>query len=125
MQFFSDCFIKSKTGLLRNVKFIFSYNKIIFISILISFSLSYCSDDKEVELDRLAKTYVDLLVVEDFYEGSDSLEIKKAEVYKKYNLDTATYNASFKRINYDQEKWNEFFKLANTYLDSLKAKNRH
>ena len=101
------------------------YLLVFFISSIFLISFAKCSDDKEVELDKLAKAYVDLLVVEDYYEGTDSLIIKKAEVYKKYNLDTATYNASFRRINYDQEKWNEFFKLANTYLDSLKAKNKH
>ena len=127
MQFFIDCFIKLKNKLLFNDRFKIRSHKIflLIISIIISLSLLYCSEDKDVNLDKLAKVYVDLLVVEDYYEGTDSLAIKKAEIYEKYNLDTAAFNRSFRKINYDQEKWNEFFKIANTYLDSLKAKNKN
>ena len=85
-----------------------------------SFTLS-CSDNSKIELKTLAKTYVDLLVVEDFYVDSDSLEIKKAEVFSKNGIDTSSYFSSFKSIKTDNEKWDEFFNLANTYLDSLKA----
>ena len=101
------------------------YLLVFFISSIFLISFAKCSDDKEVELDKLAKAYVDLLVIEDYYEGTDSLIIKKAEVYKKYDLDTTKFNASLRNLSYDQEKWNEFFKLTNIYLDSLKAKNKH
>lgn len=127
MQFIKDCFIKSKTKLLRNNRFKINPHKVFLVIIFMIVSLSFfrCSEDKDVNLDKLAKVYVDLLVVEDYYEGTDSLEIKKAEIYEKYDLDTATFNKSFRKINYDQEKWNEFFKITNTYLDSLKAKNKN
>ena len=85
-----------------------------------SFTIS-CSNNPKIELKTLAKTYVDLLVVEDFYVDSDSLEIKKAEVFRNNGIDTSSYFSSFKSIKTDNEKWDEFFNLANTYLDSLKA----
>lgn len=96
-------------------------NKVLSLFILLITILISCSNNPKIELKTLAKTYVDLLVVEDFYIDSDSLEIKKAEVFRNNGIDTSSYFSSFKSIKTDNEKWDEFFNLANTYLDSLKA----
>lgn len=97
------------------------------ISLFIFFIvLSVSCNDKKVELEKLAKVYVDLSVVEDYYNNTDSLKIKKDSVFKKYNFSEVDYKQNFLKIGADKEKWDEFYKLANTYLDTLKAelKNR-
>lgn len=81
-----------------------------------------CSDSAEVDKSTLAKAYVDLLVVEDFYIDSDSLEIKKEEIFNKYSLTKETYDSSFAKFSFNREEWDEFFNLANEYLDSLKSR---
>ncbi len=80
-----------------------------------------CEAKPEIELETLAKVYVDVLVVEDFYNNTDSLEIKRTQVFEKYSVTEAVYDSTFKRFSYDKEKWDSFFKLADTYLDTLKA----
>jgi hypothetical protein len=60
-------------------------------------------------------------VVEDYYDNSDSLIIKRSDVFKKYNLTEESYDSSFKMLSYDRELWDKFFKYSNEYLDSLKA----
>lgn len=91
------------------------------IVVLILFFLIGCEDKQEIEIDTLAKVYVDVLVVEDFYNNTDSLETKRAEVFEKYSVTEAIYDSTFKQFTYDKEKWDSFFKLANTYLDTLKS----
>lgn len=88
---------------------------------LLLISFIGCEDKSEIELETLAKVYVDVLVVEDFYNNTDSLEIKRAKVFEKYTLTEAIYDSTFKKFSYDKEKWDTFFKLANTYLDTLKS----
>ncbi len=87
------------------------------ISLLLYFG---CSNDENVELEKLSKVYVDLLIVEDFYKDTDSLELKRDEVFIKYSINEAIYDSSFKKFEYDSEKWETFFDLSNAYLDSLK-----
>ncbi len=94
--------------------------KISFLVILFITTLLSCSNDNEIELEKLSKVYVDLLVVEDFYKDTDSLELKRDEVFSKYSLTEAIYDSSFKKFEYDSEKWEMFFDLSNAYLDSLK-----
>lgn len=80
-----------------------------------------CSDKKEIEVETLAQVYVDLLVVEDFYDNTDSLQIKRNEVFVNYSTSEEIYDSTFKMFSYDKEKWDTFFKLANSYLDTLKS----
>jgi hypothetical protein len=80
-----------------------------------------CQSDTSIERDKLAKVYVDLLLANELYVDTDSLERKKAEVFEKYSIDKKDYDSSFSELEYDSEKWNEFFDLATAYLDTLKA----
>ncbi|MFZ1290741.1 MAG: hypothetical protein WAR79_11665 [Melioribacteraceae bacterium] len=126
MQFLKDCFVKSKIDLIRNDKFRFAFCNYTIAIYLTTFSflLLNCSEQKSIDINTLSKVYVDLLVVEDFYMGTDSLKIKKAEVFNKYEIDTSSYFNSYRALQYDSEKWNEFFNLSQTYLDTLKASQK-
>lgn len=60
-------------------------------------------------------------MVEDYYNNTDSLTIKRSDVFKKYNLTEESYDSSFKMLSYDRELWDNFFNYSNEYLDSLKV----
>ena len=45
-----------------------------------------CEKDPDVKPEILARAYVDLLVVEDYYSGSDSLMLRRNEVFAKYDM---------------------------------------
>ncbi len=83
-----------------------------------------CNDKKEVEIETLAQVYVDLLVAEDFYKNTDSLEIKRTEIFEKYTVSEVEYDSTFKIFGYDKEKWEKFFELAVSYLDTLKSEQK-
>jgi hypothetical protein len=95
--------------------------KISFLSLFFLLSFFSCTDEKEVEVETLARVYVDLLVVEDFYLDSDSLEFKRTEVFNNYSVSKAEYDSAFKMFSSDKKKWDFFFDLSNTYLDTLKS----
>jgi hypothetical protein len=100
----------------RKIRIILLFGLLIFLG---------CSDDENVDLEKLSKVYVDLLIVEDFYKDTDSLELKRDEVFNKYLINEAKYDSSFKKFEHDSEKWEEFFNLSNAYLDSLKNEMTH
>jgi len=97
-----------------NLKYFF----VVFISFIF---YTNCSDNNSIDKKTLAKAYVDILVVEEYYKNIDSINIEKEKVFKKYTIDTASYYSTLKSFSSDQESWDKFFKLANTYLDTLKA----
>lgn len=123
MQHLKDCFIKSKFDLIRNDRFYQTFSTLFFL-VVILISFQFCSNQKNVDLETLSKVYVDLLVVEDFYSGTDSVKIKKEEVFKKYEIDSTSYFNSYKSLKYNDAKWNEFFNLSQAYLDTLKSKQK-
>ncbi len=92
--------------------------KISFV-ILLFIALS-CKQSSEVELETLANTYIDLLIVEDYYADNDSLEIKRQEVFEKYSVTEENFDSTFVSFKYDKEKWEKFFELAADRLDTLK-----
>lgn len=93
-------------------------------TLLIFIFLFACSEETTVEKETLAKVYVDLLLAEDIYAGTDSLELKKEEIWVKYEISKEIYDSSFIKFEHDTEKWDDFFNLANSYLDTLKAKQK-
>lgn len=92
-----------------------------FLAVFFLITFQNCDGHKKLDIDTLSKVYVDLLVVEDFYSGTDSLKIKKDEIFKKYDIDSSSYYEKYKSLKFDDEKWNEFFNLSQTYLDTLKS----
>lgn len=96
------------------------------ISLVVSiFLIISCSRNDNADLEILAKTYTEILVVEDYYSNSDSLDIKRQEIFDKYSITEEVYDSTFARFKYDREKWEEFFKLASAHLDTLKSEFRH
>ncbi len=91
---------------------------------LIIIFLFACSKEKTIEKETLAKVYVDLLLAEDIYVGTDSLELKKNEIFVKYGINKDLYDSTFIRFEHDTEKWDDFFNIANSYLDTLKANEK-
>ena len=83
--------------------------------------ITNCTENNLIEKETLAKAYVDILVVEEYYQNIDSLRIEKEKVFQKYSIDQESYDLEIKSFSSNQESWDEFFKLANTYLDTLKA----
>ena len=88
------------------------------------FSCLSCDDNSHIEPEKLAHIYVDLLVVEDYYSNSDSLTVKRNEFFEKYKVKEENYDSTFKYFKYNQKEWDYFFELANSYLDSLKAREK-
>jgi hypothetical protein len=95
--------------------------RIDFLSILLLFLLISCERNNLIEREKMTYIYVDLLVVEDYYSNSDSLSIKRNEVFEKYNVTEEIYDSTFKQFQHNQEEWESFFDAAKFYLDSLKA----
>ncbi len=62
-----------------------------------------------------------LLLADELYVDTDSLERKKTEIFEKYSIDKKDYDSSFSESEYDSEEWDNFFDLATAYLDTLKA----
>lgn len=88
--------------------------------IIVVLTVVACENKKEIEADLLARIFVDLSVVEDFYADSDSLNIKRSEVFKKYSVTESQYDSAYKTLSYNKEEWEKFFKSGDYYLDSLK-----
>jgi hypothetical protein len=117
MNTLADCLTKIKINLVYNgVNF-----KLILLVLLLSIVSISCADNENIELEKLSKVYVDLLIVEDFYKDNDSLDLKREEVFKEFSITEAMYDSAFKKFEHDSEKWELFFRLSNAYLDSLKS----
>ena len=95
--------------------------KKISVSFFIILFLFSCQSDTNIEKEKLAKVYVDLLLADELYAETDSLERKKTEIFEKYSIIKKDYDSSFVNMKYDSEEWNIFFDLATAYLDTLKA----
>ncbi len=96
----------------------------IFIIFSLLFLVSSCGNKERVDREVLAKTYVDLLIAEQqFMEKPDSLLIKKSEIFAENNLSEEEYLSALEKYSSEKEKWDQFFKYAQTYLDSLQEEN--
>ena len=88
------------------------------LPILILFS--YCGNaEQEVEEEKLAMIYVDLLLVNERYGNlTDSLNYHQQKVFTKHQVDETAYISTLESYRVDEEKWDSFFVKANAYLDS-------
>lgn len=94
-----------------------------FVLVLFLFSVLYygCDEEPKVEREKLVKVYVEKTIAQSKYVNfPDSLESAKEEIFKKYNLTEKEYDAAINEIQPKSEYWDEFFKEAKSYLDSLK-----
>lgn len=90
------------------------------ISLLFLFIIG-CEDKIPSQKD-VASLYVDILVAEETYKTmSDSLQISLDSLYNYHAISDSQYLTAIKKYKFDEETWNEFFSLAEEYLDTLKA----
>ncbi len=94
---------------------------IFFSFVLLAVSFLNCSSNNKIDKEKLAKIYVDKLIIEEQYHNTDSLALKTDEIFKKYSVTKDNYTEAIKSLEYDKEQWEEFFKFSKEYLDTLKA----
>ncbi len=76
-----------------------------------------------VDQETAVKIYVENIIVEEKYPSNpDSLRIYRQNVFSKYNLLKNDFDDFMKSMKDDREKWESFFKQADSYLNELKEK---
>ncbi len=94
----------------------------ILIFLVLSFILIGCDSEEKINKEKVAHLYVDLLIAQETYKYNvDSLKITTDSLYNEYQLTETQYKNTLEKFKYDEETWNEFFKIAEEYLDTLKA----
>jgi len=88
------------------------------------FSVIGCSRD-ERSAHEYARLYADMLVVNEKY-ASDPVKIRneKEKLFLIYDIPEKEYEEKIKSFEADRAKWEEFFKAAADYLDTLKTRER-
>jgi hypothetical protein len=96
-------------------------NSAILILLLI---ISIGCSQKKLNEETAVKIYVEKIIVEEKYSAApDSLQQYTNQIFSKYNTTPESYKEFMHSLEYDTERWNVFFKKADTYLLELK-KNR-
>ena len=94
---------------------------LIFLIISVLF-IGGCSSKEKIDKEKIAHLYVDILVSQETYKYNvDSLKIAVDSLYKDYQMTEDQYKKTLEKFKYDEKTWDEFFKLAEEYLDTLKA----
>ena len=97
-------------------------NKFIVLLVLLGMISTGCAPEEEYDKRKTAHLYVDILVAEETYKHNiDSLKIITDSLYSYYQISGEEYKRGIEKFNYSEETWDEFFKLAEEYLDTLKA----
>ncbi|MDA3862017.1 MAG: hypothetical protein PF445_12415 [Melioribacteraceae bacterium] len=89
-----------------------------FTLLLFLFSCDFTDDYSQKDIAHL---YVDVLIVEETYKtDTDSMQIARDSLYNLHKIDESKYLNALKKYRYDEETWEDFFSLAEIYLDTLK-----
>ena len=97
-------------------------NKFIVLLVLLAMISTGCAPEEEYDKRKTAHLYVDILVAEETYKHNiDSLKIITDSLYSYYQISGEEYKRGIEKFNYSEETWDEFFRLAEEYLDTLKA----
>ena len=86
-----------------------------------------CNLNEKKSAKEIAHLYVDILVAEEEYKSksdSDSLKIVIDSLYSSYQIDEPNYLEQLNNFRYDIETWDNFFAIAEEYLDTLKAQEQ-
>ncbi|MEG8945831.1 hypothetical protein [Rosettibacter firmus] len=98
-------------------------NHIVLFAISILLLIVNCSE-KKIDEDTAIRIYVENIILEEKYSYNlDSLKINQKKLYEKYNTSREEFENYLKNLKTDIEKWQNFFKKANTYLQDLKNTN--
>jgi hypothetical protein len=91
------------------------------LPLLLIFTIA-CSSDKISPEKKTAHLFVDILIAEEAYKTMpDSLKVRVDSLYNYYGTDSLNYLQTLESFKYDKETWDNFFKYAEEYLDTLKA----
>jgi len=94
-----------------------------FFIVILVLSFQCCSFENSPDEEQLAHLYVDLLVADETYShNSDSLSIARDSLFEKYQVNENQYKKVIKGLGEKEETWDDFFALAQEYLDTLKAR---
>lgn len=97
-------------------------NTLIFVLFLFSILYYGCDEEPKVERDRLVKVYVEKTIAQSKYANyPESLDSAKQAIFKRYNLTEKDYKTAIENIDPKNEYWDNFFKEARAYLDTLKT----
>ena len=101
----------------------FLINNILIIIFVFTF-FPNCTREESLPKKKIAQIYVDVLIAEQTYQfNSDSLNSAVQNVFEKHGVSKNIYDDEVNRLAADEENWSDFFKLAKTYLDSLKTES--
>lgn len=65
---------------------------------------------------------MDIIVADETYKhDKDSLKMFTDSLYNFYKIPSEDYKNELEKFKFDEETWDEFFQLAESYLDSLKT----
>ena len=65
---------------------------------------------------------MDIIVADETYKhDKDSLKMFTDSLYNFYKIPSDDYKNELEKFKFDEETWDEFFQLAESYLDSLKT----
>ncbi len=94
-------------------------SSVLFLSLIAGIK---CQPEKSnIPVDKIAKVYVDLLVAKELHRSNpDTIKVLEKEIFTKYGIDSTFYEAAIKNFKDDKKKWDEFFSIAKSYLDSLR-----
>ena len=94
-----------------------------YIAVLLSvIFLIGCSTEKKPSQSEVAKLYVDILVAEETHKSdADSMTIAIDSLYKKHQTTKEEYHKILTEYKFNEATWDQFFVLAQEYLDTLKA----
>ncbi|MBU0474584.1 MAG: hypothetical protein KKF62_10505 [Bacteroidetes bacterium] len=94
-------------------------------SLVLLILLFSCNFNGSPSMDDMVHVYVNVLVAEEeFKSNADSMKIVINKIYKDYNLDEKIYLNELENYKFDEATWDEFFLLAENYLDTLKSQEK-
>jgi len=83
---------------------------------------SGCNEEPKIEKEKVAHLYVDILIAGETYKhNSDSIKIITDSLYVYYKIPQDQYKNEIEKFQFSEETWDNFFKLAEEYLDTLKS----
>lgn len=112
--------------LMKRIMIINGYNKQLLLLFIISVFFIGCRNEDIVEDEnKFAAIYVDLVIVNETYQG-DSLLINSRtdSVFNAHGVTEKQYRSTIEYYQQDPERWEQFFEKADSYLREKKKKNK-
>ena len=92
--------------------------------LLVLFVLFSCQDNNRVDMDKMSRTYVEVMVCKEEYKNyKDSLQVKVNQIYNEMSITEDEFITTLKSYSGDKALWDEFYNKSMAYLDSLRVQN--